>query len=259
MCNTILSIVKHAFEQEHAARALGQEGHVASTTQSTRAPWGTWGITICDLHGQHGVTLRIRPPLPEALRAAAAAIALIPASQRIGRGDDTVGNPHRAQIYQIELFELILLLKLYKQLPVEQFEATASQSTVPSTLLEKHRAASSTRCAHAVSRCMRRALLGSEYRPGKSSAPRSFIGRPGGNQFGEDVEACMDAVVPSRFRFKIELLQAPKVEVTSSFATDFKTGDAAVCMLAGTSKLVKSYQSSSVITQGVSRKVFRLF
>ena len=32
----------------------------------------------------------------------------------IGRGDDTVGNPHRAQISQFELFELILLLKLDK-------------------------------------------------------------------------------------------------------------------------------------------------
>ena len=54
---------------------------------------------------------------------------------RIGRGDDTVGSPHRAQISQFELFELTLLLKLYNQLPVEQFEATASQSTVPSPLL----------------------------------------------------------------------------------------------------------------------------
>ena len=26
----------------------------------------------------------------------------------VGRGDDTVGNPHRAQIFQFELFELIL-------------------------------------------------------------------------------------------------------------------------------------------------------
>ena len=49
-----------------------------------------------------------------------------------GRGDDSVGNLHRAQIYQFELFELILLLKLGKQLPVEHFDATVSQSTVPS-------------------------------------------------------------------------------------------------------------------------------
>ena len=38
----------------------------------------------------------------------------------------------RAQSYQFELFELILLLKLDRRLPVERFEATASQSTVPS-------------------------------------------------------------------------------------------------------------------------------
>ena len=46
--------------------------------------------------------------------------------------DDTDGNPHRAQIYQFELFELILLLKLDKRFTVEQFEATVSQSAVPS-------------------------------------------------------------------------------------------------------------------------------
>ena len=46
------------------------------------------------------------------------------------RGDDTVGNPHRAQVFQFELFELSLLLKLGRQFPVEQFEATVSQSTV---------------------------------------------------------------------------------------------------------------------------------
>ena len=39
-------------------------------------------------------------------------------------GDDAVGNPHRAQIVKFELFELILILKLDKQFPVEQFEAT---------------------------------------------------------------------------------------------------------------------------------------
>ena len=51
---------------------------------------------------------------------------------KFGRWDDTVGNPHRAQISQFELSELVLLLKLDKQLPVEQFEATVYQSTVPS-------------------------------------------------------------------------------------------------------------------------------
>ena len=54
-----------------------------------------------------------------------------------GRGDDTVGNPHRTQICKFELFELVLLLKLVKQFTVEQFEATVSQSTVPSPPLIK--------------------------------------------------------------------------------------------------------------------------
>ena len=36
-----------------------------------------------------------------------------------GREEDTVGNPHRAQISQLSFFELILLLKLNKQFPVE--------------------------------------------------------------------------------------------------------------------------------------------
>ena len=43
-----------------------------------------------------------------------------------------VGNPHRAQICQFGFFELIFLFKLDKQFPVERFEATASQSTIPS-------------------------------------------------------------------------------------------------------------------------------
>ena len=52
-----------------------------------------------------------------------------------GRGDDTAGNPHRAQISQFELFERVLLSKLDKQFPLELIEAAASQSTVPSPLL----------------------------------------------------------------------------------------------------------------------------
>ena len=50
----------------------------------------------------------------------------------LGRGDDTVGNPRRAQISQYVFFELILLLKLDEQFPVEQFEARVSQSKAPS-------------------------------------------------------------------------------------------------------------------------------
>ena len=34
-----------------------------------------------------------------------------------GRGDDTVGNPHRARISRFELFEPILLSKLDKRFP----------------------------------------------------------------------------------------------------------------------------------------------
>ena len=48
------------------------------------------------------------------------------------RGDDTVGNPHRTQISQSELFELILSSKIDKRLPVEQLEATVSQVPPPS-------------------------------------------------------------------------------------------------------------------------------
>ena len=57
----------------------------------------------------------------------------------VRRGDDTVGNPRRAQISQFELFELILVSKLDERFPVEQFEATASQSTVPYPPLLKAR------------------------------------------------------------------------------------------------------------------------
>ena len=49
-----------------------------------------------------------------------------------GRGDDTVGNPHRAQTCKFELFELIILLKLDIQFSIEQFEPTLPQSTVSS-------------------------------------------------------------------------------------------------------------------------------
>ena len=53
----------------------------------------------------------------------------------LGRGDDTVGNPHRARIFKLELFERILLWRLFNYFPVEQFEATVSQSTVPPPVL----------------------------------------------------------------------------------------------------------------------------
>ena len=37
-----------------------------------------------------------------------------PRRSRLGRGDDTVGDPHRAQIYTFKSFELMLCLKLNK-------------------------------------------------------------------------------------------------------------------------------------------------
>ena len=68
----------------------------------------------------------------------------VPAPVKIGRGNDTVGSPHgaqisqcqlvRAQVVRFELFKFILLLKLDNRLPIEQverFEAAASQSADP--------------------------------------------------------------------------------------------------------------------------------
>ena len=39
--------------------------------------------------------------------------------RNFGRGDDAVGSPRRAQISQFDLFKLVLLLRLDKQIPVE--------------------------------------------------------------------------------------------------------------------------------------------
>ena len=50
----------------------------------------------------------------------------------LGRGVDTVGNPHRAQISLFDLFELVLLLKVDKQSSTEQLEPTVSQSSTVS-------------------------------------------------------------------------------------------------------------------------------
>ena len=51
----------------------------------------------------------------------------------VGReGDDTVGDPRRAQSYQLTLFELVISLNLDNQLYIERFEPTVSQSTVSS-------------------------------------------------------------------------------------------------------------------------------
>ena len=72
------------------------------------------------------------PPVPRLALAGWLPAVRAPHAPFFGRGDDTAGCPHRAKISQFELFELILLLILDKQFPFEQFEATASQSTVPS-------------------------------------------------------------------------------------------------------------------------------
>ena len=51
---------------------------------------------------------------------------------QLGRGDDAVGNPRRARISQLELFEALLLLTSGDQFSMERFEPTGSQSTVSS-------------------------------------------------------------------------------------------------------------------------------
>ena len=61
--------------------------------------------------------------------------------RKFGRGDDTVGDPHRAQISQFELFELLLSSKLDNEFSIERFEPTVSQSTVSSPALRSGGAA----------------------------------------------------------------------------------------------------------------------
>ena len=50
---------------------------------------------------------------------------------RIGRGDDTVEKPHRAHLFKVEPFELILLLNLTKRFSIDQFEPTVSTVSPP--------------------------------------------------------------------------------------------------------------------------------
>ena len=83
----------------------------------------------------------------------------------IGRGDDTVGNPPRAQICQFEFFELILLLELNIRFPVERFEATASQSAVPSPPLTPRRFGGSRR--------LPRGLRGNQTKQAKQTAKQT--------------------------------------------------------------------------------------
>ena len=51
-------------------------------------------------------------------------------------GDDTVGNPRRAQIFQFDFFELILLLTLDTPFSIERLEPTVSQSAASSPPLK---------------------------------------------------------------------------------------------------------------------------
>ena len=50
--------------------------------------------------------------------------------REFGRGDDTVGSPRRAQISQLDLFELVLLSKSGKRFSVERFEPTISVDSI---------------------------------------------------------------------------------------------------------------------------------
>ena len=52
--------------------------------------------------------------------------------------NDRVNAQQTNQMSQFEFFELILLLRLDKAFPFKQFEATVSQSTVPSPHTNKH-------------------------------------------------------------------------------------------------------------------------
>ena len=54
----------------------------------------------------------------------------------IGRGMIRWETLIELNVYQFELFELILLLKLDRRFPVQQFEPTVSQSAVPSPPLQ---------------------------------------------------------------------------------------------------------------------------
>ena len=66
---------------------------------------------------QHGLSISLAPcPMPVHSRARGFPTRVrrvILGAPSLGRGDDLVGYPHRAQISPFELFELVLLSKLY--------------------------------------------------------------------------------------------------------------------------------------------------
>ena len=49
---------------------------------------------------------------------------------RIGRGDDTVGSPHRAQISQFELFGLKVLNSSFSSFPLTEVRRRVSYRTI---------------------------------------------------------------------------------------------------------------------------------
>ena len=58
----------------------------------------------------------------------------------IGRGDDTVGNPHGAQVSKFELFELILIIEIRQTAACRgiQRQQYLSQQYPPPLLLRPH-------------------------------------------------------------------------------------------------------------------------
>ena len=88
----------------------------------------------------------------------------------VGRGDGTVGNTHRAQICQIEFFELIIVLTLDKQVSIEQFEPTASQSTVSASPLSNGASRGHLLGGHPENPRLRAAELG-HHRLGPAAPP----------------------------------------------------------------------------------------
>ena len=76
---------------------------------------------------------------------------------KVGSGDDTIGNPRRAQISQFELFELIFLLKLDSSLSSDSRQQHLSQQ-YPPPLLQGRRGRDPLALLHPRGLCRRHAL-----------------------------------------------------------------------------------------------------
>ena len=98
--------------------------------RASQSPSETFPCTGCRAFSLEGEASRGH-------RAACIGIGAHSLHRLVRRGDDTVRNPHRAQISQFELFELFLLLKSDKRFSVEEFIAAVSQSAVPSPPLKR--------------------------------------------------------------------------------------------------------------------------